>query len=461
MASAFACVLSLVTANPARSADAVPANLTVSQALDIALGGHARIQEAEKSYVVSQSRLRIAGITSSFSVGSEVSLERDRSTSLAPNTFHGNYAYESLFGTSARINVSPIAFGRSRGSMDLSLRHPLIKGRGALSDKGNAFLEAQSSLGIEAKQLFMTRQDIVQRVVSAYYKAVLAREQVKVQEQAVRIAEEVALSARKLVDAGYSAGIEASRAEIRVAQTKDRLNTQKQSAKGAIESLMLAIGVGVGQTPGLVDNVPDTPLATPTLEEALKKALANRPELFVADQQISNQQRALEIARDQLRPSLDAIASFRSSNANSGFISDANLIGRDVTAGVEYTVPLDKRIYIERSDNERRELESMRRLRTYQLESIAEEVGRAYRSVQTATNSLKIYADNRKVYEENYQLADRMLKEASGTNRDILDAQEALTQVEGSILQAKADLYLASIELQAAMGEDLTKIGIK
>ena len=96
----------------------------------------------------------------------------------------------------------------------------------------------------------------------------LAREEVKVREQAVKFAEEAAVGWRKREEAGMVAGIDVTRSEIQVAQTKNSLNSQQRSARNSLDRLMIAIGGGIGETPELVDTVPqidDTaipPLAT-------------------------------------------------------------------------------------------------------------------------------------------------------------------------------------------------------
>jgi outer membrane protein TolC len=328
-----------------------------------------------------------------------------------------------------------------------------------LSDKYDKVASAKSAVTVQDKQLYLSKQDTILRVTGAYLRAVQAREQVKVREEAVSIAQKVADSAKKRADKGYAAGIEATRAELRVAQTRNQLQIQQQDAKGAIESLMLAIGAGVGETPELVDNVPEQLPEIPSLEEALKAALKNRPELVIADERITNQERLLAIAKDQLRPSLDMVAGFNSIYPDQGLISRSILDLGAFAAGLQYKVPLDRRAVREEREIAARDLETLKKLRTYQLEGIAEEVGRACRACESQKTTLKIFTDNLQVAQENLLLANRMVDEANGTNRDVLDAQEALTQTQGSILSAKTELYLAVLNLKNAMGEDLNTIG--
>lgn len=433
----------------------IPSKLTIKEAVALALKNHPRLKEAESDYLGALSTLRVASLRTSLDFGSEASLERYPGERELSNRVFGSFGFTSLSGTEARVDLSPFGLGSKRGSIAISFRQPLLKGRGSLSEKYDRWASARNQVVIRDRQLYQVRQDTILRVVSAYFRAVNEREQVKVQEKAVEIAQRVADAARRKAEAGYAAGIEATRAELRVADVKNQLQIQQQAAKSALESLMLAIGAGVGQTPELVDSVPEEMPEVPTLEEALDKALKNRPDLTISEIQIEEQERLLAIAKDQLRPGLDVVAEFNSVSTGEGLISGSALESGTLIAGVQYRVPLDKRALIEEQTTTQRNLEILKKLRQYQLESIAEEVGQAYRTYQSEKTSLAIYTNNLKTAQENLMLANRMMEEASGTNRDVLDAQAALTQTEANIISARTGLYLAILNLKNAMGEDL------
>ena len=130
-----------------------------------------------------------------------------------------------------------------------------------------------------------------------------------------------------------------------------------------------------------------------------------------------------------------------------------------LSAGLEYTFPLDKRIDRENRDSAARQLELLGRLKAYRMESIAEQVRRAHRDVQTAKTSVDILSQNVQVARDNLKLAQRMVEEGLDDNRNVLEAQDSLTKVESGLLSARAELYLSSINLKLAMGEDLAAVG--
>jgi len=436
----------------------VPARLSLADAVTLALGVNANLKQSEQDYETALSRLRVAGLQTSFEVGGEAGQERTPDESQLFSRAFGSMSYENLLGTKASLDVSPVSTGDENNYLRISLRHPLTQGRGLLSEKADILAGARSFASVRNKEVYLTRQAKTLEVIERYYQAVLSREQVKVQQKAVDIAEEAADGAHKRADAGLVAGIEVSRADIRVAQTKDELNLRTQAARGALDRLTLAIGVGVGETPELTDTVPETASDTPGLTDAIGTALKNRLEMAVYDVRLSDQARRLAIAKDQFRSGVDVVAGFSSADSEPGAISTSLFGESSSNVGVEVRIPLDKRILREDRDTAERDADVLRRLRLHQMEEIAEQVRRAYLDLEEAKTSLGILTDNKKVADDNLRMAKRMVDAGLVSNREILEAQEALTRVENGLLSARTDLYLAGLNLKYAMGEDLTTV---
>ncbi|MCE5313582.1 MAG: TolC family protein [Armatimonadota bacterium] len=437
--------------------------LSLADAVNKALGSNANLQSARSSRSNSLSSLKIASLRTSLDLGTTSFVERTSYDNSRSSQLFGTVGYENLMGTQASLSLTPMATGDDTNTVSFGLTHPLGKGRGLLSSKADSVLGARSSASIEEKQLYLTTQSTVLGVVETYYSAVLAREQVMVQEQAVAIAKAAADGAKKRAAEGLVAEIEASRAEIRVAQTENELNVQKQNANAALDSLMIAIGSGVGEKPELIEPIPEPESLgeVPGLAAAIENALANRSELAVYDTNLSEQARALAIAKDNLKPGLDLVASFSSSSGDSGLLSRSIWDAGDLTAGLEYTFPLDKRALTEKQHVAENNLEITRKMRVYKMEQIAQEVRIAYRQLQTAKTTVEIYGQNMAVAEDNLHMAQIRVDEGISSNQEVLDAQEALTIVQNSLISAKVSLYLAGVNLKSAMGENLTTMGLK
>lgn len=439
----------------------IPAKLTVTEAVSLALESNPGLKQSRESKRVAESDLKVVGFRSSLNFGSNATLDRESGNSDLSSLVFSRFSYENFSGTQAIIDVKPLGYGSSRGAFGVSLRQALSKGRGLLSDKGLALKSAQSGLVVESKQEFLSEQATIQGVVEAYYNAVLAREEVKVRESAVRNAEIAADGWRKREEAGIAAGIEVTRSEVQVSQTKNQLNAQQRNARNSLDRLMIAIGGGVGQTPELVDTVPNVTYEPPPLGDAVRKALANRVELDISDERLSEQQRQLAVAKDAGRPQLDFVAGFNGSGNTEGFMSRSILDSGLLTTGIEYSIPLDRRITHEKQLNATRQMDLLHTQRDFEMEQISEQVRSAYRRLESARASLEILAQNKISAEDNLRIANRMMEEGEGSSRDVLEAQQSLTQADSSILSAKTDLFLATIDLKRAMGEDISTMEFK
>ena len=439
----------------------VQKKLSLAEAIETSINTNPRLKQTEQGYQNSLSSLEVQNFRTSYGMGTNTNLAHADSDSILSSAVFGSMVYKGLSGAEASLNISPYGFGRERGLLELTLRRPLLSGAGVFSSKFNAIANAQTDVDIENQQLYIAQQNTITNVIEAYYQAVLAAEQVTVLTKAVTIIEEAAVMAHKRVKAELVTELEATRADIRVADTKNRYNQQVQSHKEALQKLMLAIGGGVDNPPELTDPLPEAPLDTPSLEDAVKIALDNRSELAVYDKQLSNQQRRLAVAKDQFRPRLDLVASHNSSSENEGMISRSGFSLGSFFAGLEMRFPLDKRIAQEDREIAARGLDVLGKMRTFQTEQIIEDVQRSYRALEAAKTSQQIFDQNLKTAQDNLTMAQRMVDEGIDDNRNVLEAQNSLTQVENQRLSARLNVYLASMQLKHAMGEDLKTIGTK
>lgn len=417
------------------------------------------LKRAESSRLDSQSRLKTASYLTSYGVGAVASVDRFQKQSDLTTRLFGNLSYQGLAGTQGEVSLSPFALGNDRGSIGVSLRHPLMQGKGILSEKSNQILNAKSSLLIDDKSYYLSTQSTALNVIDSYFKAIEARKLVTEQENAVIYMEQAAIYARKREEAGIGRGIDVSRAEVRVAQTKDQLNLQRATARSAMDRLMLAIGAGVGKDYNLTEPVPQSALPVPTLDEAINTAIKNRYELTIFDQQIKDQQRAVVLSEDKFRNELDAVATFNSSNPDTGILGGSTLDDGSLRVGVELKIPLDKRIISEDRIIAERALDILQQQKLFREEQINQEIRQSYRAYESANMSLQIFTQNLSEAQNNLHIAERMVEEGEGDNRNVLEAQNDLTRVTSSIVSARIDLYLASVNLRYAMGEDITKLG--
>ncbi|MDD3927395.1 MAG: TolC family protein, partial [bacterium] len=182
-------------------ADVQPAKLSLREAVSLSLKSNPDIRRAEDALVASESGLRIAGINTGISVGAGTSYVTGSDAEGSGSLF-GKWEYNGLSGMQSQVEITPLAAGDDSGGISFSVKQPISRGKGALSTRADALADAVSSRLIREHQLFMARQTAVSGVIDAYFSAVLATEEIKVQERALAIAQEAADGARKRAEAG-------------------------------------------------------------------------------------------------------------------------------------------------------------------------------------------------------------------------------------------------------------------
>jgi outer membrane protein len=159
----------------------------------------------------------------------------------------------------------------------------------------------------------------VTNTIAAYWELVFARENVKVQQQAVTVAEKLYNDNKKQLEIGTMAPLDVTRAESELATNRQNLIVaqtlqlqDQQALKNAISKNPLApnfVNVEVIPTdlPSRLEAI-----EAPTFEEAVKEAFAKRPELQEEALNLLNGEIDLKATRNALLPTATLTAQYSS-----------------------------------------------------------------------------------------------------------------------------------------------------
>jgi outer membrane protein len=159
----------------------------------------------------------------------------------------------------------------------------------------------------------------VTNTITAYWELVFARENVKVQEQAVAVAEKLYNDNKKQLEIGTMAPLDVTRAESELATNRQNLivaqtlNLQNQQIlKNAISKDPLAPNlVNVEIIPTDLPHRPEA-IEAPSFEDAAKEAFAKRPELQEEALNLLNSEIDLKATRNALLPTATLSAQYSS-----------------------------------------------------------------------------------------------------------------------------------------------------
>ena len=196
-------------------------------------------------------------------------------------------------------------------SLNLNLTQPLW--RGLLYDDNRHRLQvAKNNVRLTDEQFRQRVIETVTQAVQSYYELNFAYQNLDVQLEAVRLAEQQDASNRRQVAQGLLAPIDVVATQTQIATFQQNVFTAQNTvtaAENALKVLMLADRTDLLWGMALVpQEIAESRDPLPSLDEAIKAALAARPELAQSSVLIATNQLDTKLSREQTKPQIDAFA---------------------------------------------------------------------------------------------------------------------------------------------------------
>ena len=393
---------------------------------------------------------------------------------------------QRLRSTSFFQSFNP-SFGSNFG---VSLTQHLLKDFGSIS-RGRFVRIARNTYGMSEEEFVVRTTEIVTTVLNAYWDLVFNDEDIKTREASKKLAEVILEHNKIQQQVGTMAPLDVVQAEAEVAAREEELVVSRHTRRLTEDQLKKLISSN--PDPGLIMatiepmTMPDLPRPpADDIHQAIQRALEIRPE--VKQMLLSQENRRINVdyTRNQLKPTLDLVASYSQNGLGGlGIIRDysqgffgAPVIGT-VPGGfsdsldslfsqrfVGYTLGFNFRVPIgndeARSNNAQAQIslkqgqEQIRSLR----QKIALEVRDAYgrfemnRARVEAAQKTVLFADKKLQGEqEKYNLG-------ASTTRAVIEGQRDLLVAQNRLLQAKLDLIKSRISVDKAVGDTFAAYSI-
>jgi outer membrane protein len=215
------------------------------------------------------------GVSQGFSPGTTVSVNWDntRSSSSSPVNFFNPSVQSSLY-----VNIS----------------QQLLNGFGSFINRRNILISKNNR---KIADLAFTQQAIttVTATITAYYELAYARENVKVQQQAVTVAEKLYNDNKKQLEIGTMAPLDVTRAESELATDRQNLIVaqtaqlqQQQTLRNAISKNPMAASLVNVEIITTDKPTPPAIVEAASFEEAVKEAFVKRPDLLEQEINLTN-----------------------------------------------------------------------------------------------------------------------------------------------------------------------------
>ncbi len=311
----------------------------------------------------------------------------------------------------------------------------------------NDFRAAEHSLSA-ARHSFQSARDLVVLVAANLYLQTLATgARADTARAQLATAETLHRQAMSLREGGIVAGIDVIRAEVRLSTERQRVTAASNDYEKTKLQLARVIGLPVGQSFVLSQDIPFVPVPDMTLEEALARAYRDRPDYLAALERVQAASAAREAVRGEALPSIRLTADF----GTIGLQVNSALPTFSVAGAV--SVPI-----FEGGRVQGRLAQADAELRTRQAEA---EDARAeiYYDVRTAFLDLKATEEALQTATRARELADQQLMQsrdrfAAGvtSNIEVVESQEAVALASEQYIGALYGFNVAKAMLARSLG---------
>jgi outer membrane protein TolC len=302
-------------------------------------------------------------------------------------------------------------------------------------------------------------QTVVFGVERAFYLFDASRAKITAAQAVVRLAETDRRAVQRRHDLGLATGPDLLLAHQREAQAEYDLQNVELAMRDAQADLALALGLNPTQLPPVANFDSQTLPATlgPAIDELLKLAAADRPDLAAEAAQLQGKEAQVALAHAEMYPSLGASAYYGSHAFNYGLSNPQTPYYTVMAPEYAATVTLKWDLFAGFAHvNAIGEAQAARDQVRAELHEtalkVASEVWRAYYAFQTAMAKYQ-YAEallqaSQSSYRSNYKSFAHGLVNII----DLLAAERDLATAQYTIIQSRADVLVAAASVAYATG---------
>jgi outer membrane protein TolC len=298
-------------------------------------------------------------------------------------------------------------------------------------------------------QLDRTDQEIVFRVISSYYDALLAAKELEVAEQSAKTANAIMERSQARFDSGLTVESDLLTAKVRMAARQQELIRARNTLEVARAQLNTAMGMPIDSQFQITEALAERTLPAPVLGEVEKQALANRPDLKRIDSEEAAQRQSVSMAKSAFGPRVSAFAGWEMDNPT--FVAGGG--GNNWLGGIEVQFDIfqggAKRAELSRQRALEEKVVAMKQAAS---DAVRLEVRRAY--YETDANRQQIEAARAAIAQAQESLRINQDRYDSGltTITDLLSAEDATRRSQTDYWEAVYHFQTSYANLELASG---------
>ncbi|HEY3824639.1 MAG TPA: TolC family protein [Bryobacteraceae bacterium] len=374
------------------------------------------------------------------------------------------------------------------GQLNFSFTQPLLQNRNGIQFKAPIQI-ARTQLTITSRLDEAHIADLIAAAAGQYWDAVRARDNIKVLQQTLDLAQKSYDRDKQALDLGALAALDIYQSETQVAQRKTDLVQAQYAYRAALDSLRRLIGADVKPEWRATEIVlEDDPAKVPDragilpYEDALTAAMRVRPELDAAHRRVTIDDLSARVAKNLMLPHLDLTVQAQGAGLSGNQVAITSPLGITTAAvsgglpqalgqlfvfnapaygaGLQLTLPFrstaaqaqlaDALVSKTRDQYTERQVQ----------QQIIQDVRQALTSIDLANASIQSATLTRDLAQKNVDAEQQKYELGTITAFEVLDSQTRLATAESSLLNAFVGYQEAYVSYQRATWTLLDGLGM-
>ena len=416
--------------------------------------------------------IRAKSLTTSTLQGASILRDLTQTTQLGyKETFLTGTSFQTAFNaikssTDSSFNTVNPALSTN---VQFTVSQPLLRNFGLFPNRA-PILIAQRNLKQARANFTAQVNNVILGIIADYWSAVLARENLSVQQKSLDEAQKSYDHDKKALSLGALPPLDIYRSESQVASRRVGLIQAEYSLKQAADQFRRDIGADLDPAVRVLDleltdqpaplgDLPATDIAT-----ALSRALTNRPEFETVRQQLASDELSVRLAHNNLKPDLE-LSGFYSGNGLNNSLAGLDIgLSGSLDQTFHFTYPtygasLLLTLPVRRHSAQANLADALvgRRQDQYQerraTQSITLEVTNAVHSLEEAKLTMEAAKIAVDLARESLHADERKYELGAEPVFFVLDAQTQLAQAELNLIQAQISFQIAVAQVDHATGD--------
>ena len=363
-------------------------------------------------------------------------------------------------------------FDSSSGQIGVSLTQPLLRNLRADGTRLNIAV-AKNRVKYSEQSLRQQLITTVTDVETAYYELIYARENVKVQEKSLQLAEQLFKENKKRVEVGVLAPLDEKQAESQMAARRaDRLAAQRtlETRENALKVLITDDYAAWHDLTLLPAESLSATKQFYNLRDSWSSGLNQRPDLLQSKLDLERAGIQLKYYKNQVFPQLDVFGSYGygASGANTVELHDVfdDFQRRDLpfySYGIKFSIPLDNLAARKRYKAGKVTVQQAVLTLKKTEQNVMVEIDEAIKQAQSSFERVQATHEAGEFAQAALEAEQKKLENGKSTSFNVLSLQSSLTTARSAEIRALADYNEALTAVAQTEGSTLErrKIDVK